>query len=103
MEKLVRNGQVAILYSPGYGAGWSSWGEPWMATDRRLIEAYEAGKDVAALAEQIGRDDHQLDYVCVLGATDLTVEWLPEGTAYRIREYDGSESVETTSVLDQIA
>ena len=28
------------------------------------------------------------------GADDLTIQWLPVGTAFRIHEYDGSESVE---------
>ena len=23
--KVIRNGKVAVLYSPGYGAGWSAW------------------------------------------------------------------------------
>jgi hypothetical protein len=25
MEKVIRDGKVAVLYSPGYGAGWYSW------------------------------------------------------------------------------
>lgn len=25
MEKVIRDGKVAVLYSPGYGAGWSTW------------------------------------------------------------------------------
>ena len=25
MEKLVREGRVAVMYSPGFGAGWYSW------------------------------------------------------------------------------
>jgi acetyl-CoA acetyltransferase len=25
MEKVIRDGKVAILYSPGFGAGWSTW------------------------------------------------------------------------------
>ena len=25
MEKVIRDGKVAVLYSPGYGAGWFSW------------------------------------------------------------------------------
>lgn len=103
MQKLVKDGQVAILYSPGFGAGWSTWGEPWMATDRRLIEAHEQGEDVAALAQKIARDDYQVDYVCVLAAKNLRIEWVPQGMAYRIHEYDGNESVETYSILDQIA
>ena len=27
VEKLERDGKVAILYSPGYGAGWSTWND----------------------------------------------------------------------------
>jgi hypothetical protein len=27
-------------------------------------------------------------------ADDLTIQWLPVGTAFRIHEYDGAESVE---------
>ena len=25
MNKVIRDGKVAVLYSPGYGAGWYSW------------------------------------------------------------------------------
>jgi len=25
MDKIIRDGKVAVLYSPGYGAGWYSW------------------------------------------------------------------------------
>ena len=25
MEKVIRDDKVAVLYSPGYGAGWSTW------------------------------------------------------------------------------
>lgn len=28
MEKVINNGEVAVLYSPGYGAGWYTWGAP---------------------------------------------------------------------------
>jgi len=34
------------------------------------------------------------------GADDLTIEWLPVGTAFRIHEYDGSESVEVRDMVD---
>lgn len=27
MEKVIRDGHVAVLYSPGYGAGWFTWNE----------------------------------------------------------------------------
>lgn len=27
MEKVIRGGKVAVLYSPGFGAGWYSWND----------------------------------------------------------------------------
>jgi len=32
-------------------------------------------------------------YVCVLGANQLRVEWVSLGTQFRIKGYDGSESI----------
>jgi hypothetical protein len=34
------------------------------------------------------------------GADNLTIEWLPVGTAFRIHEYDGSESVEVRDDIE---
>ena len=28
MQKVIRDGKVAVLYSPGYGAGWYTWSVP---------------------------------------------------------------------------
>ena len=28
MEKVIKDSMVAVCYSPGYGAGWYSWGAP---------------------------------------------------------------------------
>ena len=36
------------------------------------------------------------------GMDDLTVAWLPVGTAFRIHEYDGSESIEVREELNWI-
>ena len=27
MKKIIRDGKVAVLYSPGFGAGWSTWNQ----------------------------------------------------------------------------
>ena len=27
MNKIEKDGNVAVLYSPGYGAGWSTWND----------------------------------------------------------------------------
>ena len=34
---------MKLLISPGYGAGWSTWNLPAMATDKDLIELFEKG------------------------------------------------------------
>jgi hypothetical protein len=99
--KLTRNGEVAIIYSPGYGAGWSTWAEH---TERDLILF---DPDIAQLildrdSELITREEFgaQVDQIwqlksytsyCDHGA--IQVMWIPEGSLFRVEEYDGSESV----------
>ena len=34
---------MKVLISPGFGAGWSTWNDPMMALDERLIRAFECG------------------------------------------------------------
>jgi hypothetical protein len=98
MEKLERDGKVAVVYSPGYGAGWSTWNyregqAEIMAMDKDIAEAVLAGdlnKAVALADEKCGKNG---EHVCTLGAGRLCVEWVPKGEAFEITEYDGSESV----------
>src|ERR1043165_250330 len=100
MEKTIRNGMVAVLYSPGFGAGWYSWNTryPQILFHPKIVEMVENGRqdDITEelVVELLGLNAE--DYVCVLGAPSLAIEWLPEGSAFRINEYDGSESVQTS-------
>ena len=97
MNKVIRDGKVAVIVSPAYGAGWSTWTlggrdiQDFMLFDSTLVDMIERG----ALAEEIET------YVTSMypgtycgGADDLTIQWLPVGTAFRIHEYDGYETVE---------
>ena len=43
------------------------------------------------------------DYVCTLGARDLSIAWIPVGTKFTIQEYDGSESIMTVEDLELTA
>jgi len=90
-----------ILYSPGFGAGWTTWNyNPdvcrYMLTYQPIIDVLERGETVSeALLEQLKRECKEQfgeDHICVLGADDLTVKTV-QGRV-RIHEYDGSESVE---------
>lgn len=89
-EKYVVEGDVAILYSPGYGAGWSTWGDKELAYDKDLVGAYMQG-GVDKLAE-VTLKKYPGTYLG--GISDIEVEWVAQGTRFRINEYDGSESVE---------
>lgn len=98
MEKLVKNGCVAVLVSHGYGAGWYTWEcDERMLFDLVLAEMLEDGRaleeDTEWLEkiEQVAKERYPDAY---LGGLDgLTVHWVPEGSRFRIEEYDGSESL----------
>lgn len=94
VKKYKKNGMVAVLYSPGYGAGWSTWTckdeeIEFLLFDKKLARLVEAG-DLAA-AEKYVTSIHPDVYTG--GAKDLRIEWLPEGTHFRVEEYDGSERI----------
>ena len=99
VEKVIRDGMVAVLYSPGFGAGWSTWQhedelKEFVIFDRRLVEAVERGAskdEVGVMLEELffGSDL----YISTSGWSDIEVAWLPVGTRFEITEYDGSEGI----------
>ena len=90
-EKLERNGKVAILYSPGFGAGWYTWNteHPGLVFDREVVEAVLGGNIPKAV--EIAHKKYGEFYDG--GSDDLDVMWLPKGSQFEIDEYNGSESV----------
>lgn len=92
-EKLIRDGKQAVVYSPGFGAGWSTWNRDHaerLATDRRIAEAVLAD-DAAGIKEAV-RDI--ADEMYFGGMDGLEVTWVDCGSLFRVTEYDGFESVE---------
>ena len=91
MNKVIRDGKVGVLISPGYGAGFYTWGAPEEAVfDPILIELIEECKIQQAI-----------DYVTTTypdvytgGVQQLVIEWIPQGSKFIIDEYDGSESIQ---------
>jgi hypothetical protein len=97
--RVVRDGQVAVLYSPGYGAGWYSWNnDPDMLFDPVLVELLERGDSAAAWVHC------QLRYPdAYLGGFDrLTIKWVPVGAFFQITEHDGAELVKIQEDFDWI-
>ena len=99
-DRVTRDGQTAVLVSPGYGAGFVTWaGDSEVSPfEPKIVELVLAGRKDQITAEWV-KAELGLDYLCLGGVSDLTVEWLPVGTAFRIDEYDGSESIVTLSDL----
>jgi len=91
MNKVVRDGLVAVLYSPGFGAGWYSWNSehPEILFDPAIVELVEAEKweELQAFVTLKYPD------IYTGGLEDLQIEWMPEGTQFIIEDYDGNESI----------
>jgi hypothetical protein len=100
VNKLIKDGKVAVLISPGFGAGWSTWNReyPEMLFDPGLADLVLKGDQ-----------DQILIYVTVKwpnaylgGLGDLTVAWVDQGQQIKVEEYDGSESIEYRDSNDWI-
>ena len=94
LDRVIRDGHVAVLYSPGFGAGWSTWAHNGEGKDLMfdpvIVGYVERGaKDELATYMEMRYPD-----VYTGGMDDLVIEWIPVGTMFKINEYDGSESIE---------
>jgi hypothetical protein len=97
LDKVIRDGKVAVLYSPGFGAGWFSWHHiEALVYDPRVVHYVETGEKELILSYV---DEVYPDIYCG-GVEDLQIEWINEGTLFRINEYDGSESIEIKDNVD---
>lgn len=95
VQKLVRGGKVAVLYSPGFGAGWSTWASSEYTREQLIFspELAAAVADGAPMEARLGIAKRLFPGQYDGGVNQLKVTWLPEGQPFAIEEYDGSESV----------
>ena len=103
MEKYIKDGKVAILVSPEYGAGWSTWNIdcPEMLYDPTIVDILLNNDDMETVIEKVKS-------VCTLkypdaymgGLEDLHVVWLDVGTEFIIEEFDGAESLRIKNEID---
>lgn len=106
MDRVIKDGMVAVLVSRGYGAGFHTWNDipnlcfcPYIVNHilngtRDEIKEVEINK-FYNLAEDI--------YISTSGLEDLVIEWIPQGTHFTIDEYDGNESIQYLSDIAIIA
>lgn len=103
MEKVIKDGQVAVLISGDFGAGWSTWADEehrqTMLFDADMVNAVLEGdrQKAADIAKTKCGDTY------TGGSRDLEVVWIPQGTAFVVEEYDGSESIRTADDLVNVA
>ncbi len=104
MEKVIRDGKVAVLISHGYGAGWYSWhSKQELLFHPKIVELVEKNRN-NEITEQLCQELLGTDeYICVLGGDGLSIHWLPVGTAFEVDEYDGAESLRTMDDLCIVA
>ena len=101
MEKYIKNGKVAVLYSPGFGAGWSTWNSYRESNGQNLGEVLLYAPAIVEMVlagarpEDIeSRCDELYGAVGYFGgARDLCVEWMEPGAKFVVNEYYGSESI----------
>lgn len=92
MDKLVKDGKVAVLYSPGFGSGWST---NFRDGAERIFDPILAGLVLAGASKEEIRAHAANKYSGHRGGLDtLRVEWILQGAKFRICEYDGSEYIE---------
>lgn len=107
MEKVIRDGKVAVLYSPSYGAGWSTSNDTDLIdTDVLLfdseivllVEKYKNGEmsyiDMCDKIMYYCDNKYGENVVYYGGVHDLAIAWIPIGNEFRVIEYDGHESIE---------
>lgn len=92
IEKFERDGKVAVLVSPGYGAGWSTWNRQYGAAavfSVRIVRAILGDSDETpwdAAKREFPDGYHR-------GISDLEIEWVTKGERFEIDEYDGNETL----------
>lgn len=97
--------QTLVMYSPGYGSGWSTWNRKYtkyFLFDIRIIDYISKKKyikefsdeEVKIFIKELFNINYYDDLPCLGGFWQLEIKLIPKNTMFKIREYDGSESIE---------
>ena len=113
-----------VLYSPGYGAGWSTWNgaskqeKQWLCEYQPFIEYLQNNKEFPKGSREGSFDEYettdlgmqvQRDWKAAFpnatplylgGMDNLCVHEVEDDAQYRVEEYDGYESVVTRDMIE---
>jgi len=120
-EKLYREEdgirKVGVIVSAGYGQAWHETFRHYDQTelgvmDRQLVQAVldddekafiRRANELLAPLEKANSEKYDFEYqdpeAYVFRWSDMTVQWIPAGAEFQIREYDGSEWIVLKSDL----
>jgi len=101
MDKVIRDGKVAVLVSDGYGAGWSTW--VWSEYREtylfhpKLVQMVEEGRKLEITPQWIEKETgiKPCPGAYTAGSDGLHIVWVPVGTKFVIHVYDGNETLKT--------
>lgn len=109
--------KIAVLVSPEFGAGWSTWNDKALAYDKRVIEWWLAHKDDEKYMNKL-TDFHEnflqaaaqelfqswgYGPVYFGGLRDIEeIKWADCNRPFHIVEYDGAEGIEYLDWIDYI-
>lgn len=107
VEKVIRDGKVALVLAKG-SRWWSGWASLWEKTawylnprggkeklifHPKMVQMVEEGRVREITTEWI-EQELGLKGVWLGSRSDLTIEWVPAGTKFRIKNDKGVESIE---------
>ena len=87
----------AVLVSGSFGAGWSTWNDPRIGYDKRVVEFYMARYGAEDLtSEEIKQFLTNCGYknTYIGGWDGLQIVWVPLGRFWKMTEYDGAEGID---------
>lgn len=85
---------TAVLISPDYGAGYSTWGYGNCMDGEVIRELLACVDDFDPNEVDDGTEIDVSDYMSSSFDSLFTICFVPVGTLFRVTEYDGSESIE---------
>lgn len=89
-----KDGELGVLISPGFGAGWSTWADcSDIALDKRVIDKFLENVSSEEMCDYLESIGYRRPYMGGYGS--LRLEFIPRGVRFKIHEYDGHESIMT--------
>lgn len=87
--------ELGVLYSPGFGGGWSTESYEELAYDKRIVEywleEHPLKDEMEMFLEDIGYGKDI--YIAMYGYFNLEIEWIPRGTLFYIDSHNGTETI----------